>query len=217
MRKTLSEEHKRNISKSGIGKGRNPVVKGQRFGRLIVLKAGIRKISSGGTGKRYYYYAECACDCGGVATIMETSLRFGRVQSCGCLQRENIPRLPPGVAMANALYSNYRNRAKIDKMVFEINREYFLSLTKKNCYYCGKEPDCYYCGKEPAQIIKGKTGDYIYNGIDRKDPKEGYTVENTVPCCWMCNSMKKAIGFDEFLSQIARIYEHGVRAYSRPV
>jgi hypothetical protein len=32
-----------------------------------------------------------------------------------------------------------------------------------------------------------------YNGIDRVDNEKGYLVENCVPCCFTCNSLKKSV------------------------
>ena len=44
------------------------------------------------------------------------------------------------------------------------------------------------------------------NGIDRKDSTKGYSIDNCVPCCPMCNKMKQTFTEEEFLNQIAKIY-----------
>ena len=48
----------------------------------------------------------------------------------------------------------------------------FSSLVDKECYYC------HYYKKEEV------------NGIDRVDNTKGYTKENSVSCCEMCNRIK---------------------------
>jgi len=48
----------------------------------------------------------------------------------------------------------------------------------------------------------------IYNGIDRVDPKRGYTSDNVVPCCRHCNWVKGASTLDEFYANIALIARH---------
>jgi len=55
-------------------------LKGQRFGRLIVIMfAGrINKIT------RW----QCKCDCGKLVTVQSQHLRKGETKSCGCLARE---------------------------------------------------------------------------------------------------------------------------------
>ncbi|HEC67150.1 MAG TPA: hypothetical protein ENI23_17875 [bacterium] len=42
-------------------------------------------------------------------------------------------------------------------------------------------------------------------GLDRVDNKKGYELENCVPCCKICNSMKMTMDKDEFLKHIKRI------------
>jgi hypothetical protein len=49
---------------------------------------------------------------------------------------------------------------------------------------------CHYC-----------EGDIGFNiGLDRKDNTVGYSYENVVPCCGICNSTKgKHLSYDEML------------------
>jgi hypothetical protein len=207
-----TEEWKKNISTGAIGKGkRNPILIGQRFGRLVVTGHPVRSKSRGGEGKDYYYYVDCVCDCGKGITTMEGSLRHGNVRSCGCLRKESIPRLPSGEAMRNVLYKNYVARARKKMISFELTILEFQKITSSNCHYCGKEP---------SQMFNNKcsTGKYVYNGIDRKDSNKGYTADNSLPCCWVCNDMKKANSYEDFISHILAIASNvGVRVYSRRV
>ena len=54
---------------------------GERFGRLIVVeKAGPN------THRKMRWL--CRCDCGNQLIVLGDSLRNGRIQSCGCLQKE---------------------------------------------------------------------------------------------------------------------------------
>lgn len=55
---------------------------GQRFGRLTVIK----KVPP--TTKQTNARWLCACDCGGVTTVLGITLRKGEARSCGCLKRE---------------------------------------------------------------------------------------------------------------------------------
>jgi len=36
----------------------------------------------------------------------------------------------------------------------------------------------------------------------------GYTSENVVPCCWICNNAKKNLSYDEFRKWITRVALH---------
>lgn len=54
---------------------------GERFGRLTIIGTKFNE-------KRNRTHVVCACDCGAVVEKEYTSLKKGKVQSCGCLARE---------------------------------------------------------------------------------------------------------------------------------
>lgn len=47
---------------------------------------------------------------------------------------------------------------------------------------------------------------YINNGIDRIDNNKGYTIDNVVPCCKMCNQAKNDYTLQEFQDWVEKIY-----------
>lgn len=47
-------------------------------------------------------------------------------------------------------------------------------------------------------------------GIDRLNNDKGYTVENIVSCCSICNKAKSNLTMEEFLAWIERIKIHNV-------
>lgn len=104
-----------------------------------------------------------------------------------------------GEASLNALYSVYRIQASKRHLSFELTRDQFKEITKKNCFYCGDEPH---------QKIKNKNGDYIYNGIDRVDNTKGYLIENVVPCCGICNKAKSNKTLEVFSIWINKVYKN---------
>jgi len=103
--------------------------------------------------------------------------------------------LPAGETAFNSLYAQYRVQASLRQHVFELTPDDFRALTKQPCYYCGVEP---------AQIKRtpGSAGNYVYNGIDRRDNNLGYTVQNCVSACWMCNGAKSEKSEKEFLEWV---------------
>ena len=86
----------------------------------------------------------------------------------------------------DAYYTVYKNSAETKQLCFEINKETYLNIVKQPCNYCG--------------ILQDKG----FNGIDRIDSAIGYTLDNCVSCCAMCNYMKKCLSVDIFL----KIVEH---------
>jgi hypothetical protein len=112
-----------------------------------------------------------------------------------------VQRLVYGESSKRALLRQYKKNA--------LARSYEFSLTNVQCVKLFKA-DCFYCGVSPSSVFKMKQfyGDYRYNGLDRKDPLKGYTVDNVVSCCGKCNLKKLTMKFDEFIETIKRIYDH---------
>lgn len=78
-------------------------------------------------------------------------------------------------------YKHYQYGAKKRNLDFEIEKEFFYEFIKNKCEYCGMID---HCG---------------WNGIDRSDNKKGYTINNIVPCCSMCNKMKSKYTINKFI------------------
>lgn len=64
--------------------------------------------------------------------------------------------------------------------------------------------ECHYCHTAPQTTQAAKSGDFIYNGLDRKDNDVGYTRSNAVACCTMCNRAKGTTPYDQFLAWLAK-------------
>lgn len=174
----------------------------QRFGRWLVLGRAPNR-------NKTMTYWNCQCDCGAKKEVRTQSLISGKSESCGCLKDEiskqrliNTPitaRLPKGEAALNTIINSYKQSAKSRNLKWCLTREQVKDITKQNCYYCDKEP---------AQIKKdkGQNGEYIYNGIDRVNSDQDYTLQNTVACCSICNYAKSDLSYNEFIEWIERAY-----------
>jgi hypothetical protein len=170
---------------------------GTHFGRLIVTKF------SEFRGNKKKPYWECLCECGNIIITSSNSLIQGDSKSCGCLHSEIMSnrKFEDGLAAFNRLFRNYKNNIKRKKLPFELTKEYFREITQRNCFYCNRKP---------SQTVRSdnNSGDYTYNGIDRVDNKKGYTIENCVPCCEMCNKAKREIDVKDFYNWIDNIYNN---------
>lgn len=143
------------------------------FGRLTVIEQSpIRK------HKRIAY--KCLCECGQMALVTASDLFNNIVGSCGC---QKGYRKSPGVAAFNRQLRLYTKSARTRGFEFTLANEEATVLFNGNCHYCGEVPD-------------------PFNGIDRKDNREGYTKENSVSCCAVCNWCKGSMSYDNFLSWI---------------
>lgn len=88
----------------------------------------------------------------------------------------------------NGRYSSYKCAAKTRKIAWDLSKDDFLKRWDQPCHYCG----------DPITGI----------GIDRIDSSLGYTEENVVSCCEVCNRMKLAYSTNFFLEHARKITEH---------
>jgi hypothetical protein len=83
------------------------------------------------------------------------------------------------------LYKEYVRRCRRGNIFWELTIEEFQVLTQSPCSYC-------LC--PPSQQRRN----YTYNGIDRKNNRQGYTRDNSVTACGMCNMIKGTrLSFEE--------------------
>ena len=170
---------------------------GQTFGELIAL----RPLDEHNHNCTIMWECECKA-CGAIIKRASTKLRNSEVKSCGCLEHKRSVRTPKGLSGLNALLSSYKSAARSRGLDWELTKEQFKELTIQDCTYCGIEPKQIKVGSIGAAKEHGK---YIYNGVDRVDNTEGYTLANCVPCCEICNKAKRNLTQEEFTEWVIRL------------
>jgi hypothetical protein len=83
------------------------------------------------------------------------------------------------------MYAKLRKNARDRGIEFSLSERFFGYLTTKNCNYCGEEVNTI--------------------GIDRIDSFKGYTDDNVVRCCRICNIAKNQQSVDEFINHCVRV------------
>ena len=146
-----------------------------------------------------YYKLKCQ-KCNTESTRRNDGLK--NAKTCSNCKTNGI--MPSINAPKNAMLYHYKNAAKTRNLEFCLTNEQFDNLITSKCYYCGVEPSVHQSDKRYNKTDKP----FKRNGIDRKDSSKGYTVENTVPCCKMCNKMKMDYSITEWLQQIGKIYKN---------
>lgn len=115
---------------------------------------------------------------------------------------------------SGTVFQQYKRNAKSRGILFELTKEQLKELIKQDCYYCGNPP------LNTVRSFNGRAINYQwrepvnYNGIDRVDNSMGYTLDNVVPCCYMCNWAKREMSQEQFKNWIKRIYIHLFRKLS---
>ena len=165
---------------------------GTRFSRLTIVEYL-------GPDERHRKWFLCKCDCGGEVKTHSGSLLRKNTQSCGCLSRDvkSQTRLPEDWGVVHQILLQYKRHARDRDLSFELTKEEFRSLI---------DSPCHYCGDTGTNIKKTKDHDgYAHNGVDRVDSNFGYSTDNAVPCCKICNFAKRDLTFDGFMKWINRI------------
>ena len=168
------------------------LIVGSRFGKLTVCG-----MSDGRTSKGSVKWV-VKCDCSTIKEVQGASLRNGHTTSCGCSRRGQRLKLDGGAA-ASKILKTYKEGAKNRNLDWALTDEEFFVLTNSSCHYCGDPPSN--ISKSKSQYLP----DFQYSGIDRVDNTRGYTPDNVVPSCRVCNAMKEKLSQKEFLNHIAKI------------
>lgn len=104
--------------------------------------------------------------------------------------------------MRRSALNSYRVGAKSRGLEFSLSEEYFYELVVKPCVYCG-DVECNV--KQRTHYTRSIKLPFKYTGIDRVDSSKGYTVENSVSCCNICNRAKREMLADDFKKWISRL------------
>ena len=181
-------------------------VVGLKYGKLTAVKdIGIK--SYGKSNRTFFIFS---CDCGNQVELPLKQVVSMKTRSCGCLPYEDR------VNSTNKyVYRSIKSGAKSRGLNFEISYDDFLSISSKECFYCGQIDNrnkWAYVGCAPnSSFIESVTNRELYNsminGLDRLDSSLGYTMDNVVSCCGTCNRAKMDLKLDDFLSHIKKIYK----------
>ncbi len=93
-------------------------------------------------------------------------------------------------------YATYKDQAQRRGKEFHLSEEEFLQITSRSCYYCARDDK--------------------RMGVDRVDNDQGYTFDNCVACCALCNKMKGDWSVDVFQRQAVAIFTKWYSAGADP-
>lgn len=145
------------------------------------------------------------CSCGKEYKCNPKEIIDRKYSVCG-----DCPRQRPVKTSVEALYSitfrHYQRAAKNRNYSFELSLDEFKSLVKSPCHYCNRISSNKVSNKLKTRSIE-------INGIDRKDNNLGYTKENSLACCCICNRAKLTTGYDDFLLWIEKVYKYRCNDY----
>lgn len=118
----------------------------------------------------------CSRNCRKKVKARQLSVRTARQKVTGIIH---------GRPIKEYKYLVYKNGAKKRGFAFNLSQEQFDLFWQKPCHYCQSEIETV--------------------GIDRKDNKFGYHIENIVSCCTWCNTSKRHTPYQEFIDRCIKI------------
>lgn len=152
---------------------------------------------------------KCECYCGNIVNVIGTNLVNSLSTQCskcrtdsrkGCLPGNA---LEPGESTIRVIYNNYKQNARRKKLDFDLSLDDFKNLISNNCYYCGTKPT-----QLIRQNVRHQT--LLMNGIDRKNPNDGYIKDNYVTCCKTCNYGKNKLSYSEWVEYLDRLVKYRI-------
>lgn len=149
-----------------------------KIGKLIILSE---------EKKELYKHQKmvCKCECGSIVSIIKKDILSGKSRSCGSARCKW--KHPPIVSAIKRVF----RRSKPNN---GLTIEQFFELSQMNCIYCGSNPN----NIAHAERFVLSEDRFIYNGLDKLFPENGYNIKNVVPCCISCNKIKYTSNIDEF-------------------
>lgn len=88
----------------------------------------------------------------------------------------------------NGKWQQYKGNAKKRDLTFNLPLTEFAEFWQKPCTYCGSEIETV--------------------GLDRIDSSQGYSKDNIVSCCSVCNEMKMARTRQEWVDHMKKVLTH---------
>lgn len=148
-------------------------IAGERFGRLTVIEIAHRRgLNSGGT----VVYWKCRCDCGEMKIVKSQSLRTGVTKSCGCLARENFPRIPVKHGMSKS--KTYGSWRAMRERCLDPKNKRFANYGGRGISVCERWSQFHNFLSDMGERPEGHT-------IERIDVNRGYEPGN---CMWIPSS-----------------------------
>ena len=90
----------------------------------------------------------------------------------------------------NSKYTLLKSTAKKRNIYLDLTIEEYKEINSNPCHYCG--------GGLPE----------VGYALDRIDSDKGYTKDNVLPCCKLCNQAKNSLSMEEFKQLIVTIYNN---------
>jgi hypothetical protein len=177
---------------------------GNVYGKLTVIGF------HGRVGKEKAIHWLCRCSCGNELLVPSRRLSLSSKDiktSCnkgGCRKLGGIRIYSTDEEATYRLL--YRIHTRTSYKHGCLSYEVWRNLIKERCYICGSMPQKWEYNYKPQ--YHNRYVSVNINGIDRFDNDIGYTVENSRPCCSICNHNKSDMSFDHYVQHCRKVIDY---------
>lgn len=102
--------------------------------------------------------------------------------------------------ISKSSFNKFKYQAKKRGKVVTLTFDEYLKIKISDCFYCEVE---YYLYEKICKKLGFRTP---YMTIDRKNNLEGYSRENSIACCFICNKTKGNFFTANEMKEIAQKY-----------
>lgn len=145
------------------------------------------------------------CDCGTLVGPYHASKMIMSHSCRACYHSKRLPARTRKTGIHNAstsTYRNYQSSARRRGLIFDIDYDFFMELIQDKCSYCGGT------GRSYFNATNDWEEKFEYTGLDRINSSIGYTKENVVPCCKVCNMAKSNLTPQDFYDWIIALHSN---------
>ena len=109
--------------------------------------------------------------------------------------------MPNSEGVINQVILQYKRHARDRGLEWALGYEDVKRLIASPCFYCGAV-------NSNHKVTKNCKEGFDHNGIDRVDSAMGYTIDNVVPCCKVCNRAKNNMTQKDFIMWVQQAAKH---------
>jgi hypothetical protein len=184
---------------------------GKRFGKLIAIER-LDLICDNFGGKRYQW--KFLCDCGNEYIAIGSSVKKGRIKSCGCNKnnKDKNGNWKGYMSISGSVLGHYKKHAIRRNIEFNVDIEYLYEILQKQ----GNK--CPYSGIE---LLMERKDTYcrttINASLDRIDSNKGYIKGNIQWVYTPINFMKGTLSHEEFINLCGLIHNNVEKQIIKPL
>lgn len=140
--------------------------------------------------------------CGNTRKFQKWEINNNKFKKCKKCESKVEYRKNAEHIIYKTMYRQYKHSAKKRGYDFNLSYDNFIKFVSQECYYCGRQPFSKREVTKAKRSIWHNDENIVVNGVDRINSNLGYSEENCVACCKVCNFAKSDMSLEEWKKMI---------------